>query len=312
MEIVALCACITGKYDSAIAVCNVSIRIGGGNLVALLALCAERIAYVCGIGIRSDGNFSSCLNHKGENALNTAVGSVVIEFRLVCRSSNSLIVLYCLKACSGGEIKTKTLGNCGIGVRILKGYGNGSSLAAVGEDYIVAAFYILVYCGGVYCIIGKSNNRVVGVVSLYHCVGEIKLITENVVDIHTRNLDLGKSRSLGSLFTGIDNNGIDVKVACGKDDDLGLFSIVLSEHICAGGAYTVKGEVIVLRIGLNGNGCTCCNGELNESACLHIKSVRVGVPSNLAVLCADNKAVPLKGRACCNSSSGIKGVAGSC
>ena len=209
---------------------------------------------------------------------------------------NSGIALNRLKSIYGGEVKNGILGKRGICVGILVGYLNGCSLAAVGEYYLILACCGVINCAGVNGIIGDGAYGIVGIVSLYFNAIKRDLVACCVVGIHTRNLDLGKSGSCGSLLIGIDDDGVEIAVTNRHYNNLGLLCEVLRKRSCCG-TNTVDGEVLIARECLYGYLAACGNGELNKCALLHIKSVGVLVPSNVAVLCADMEACPIKSSA---------------
>ena len=138
-----------------------------------------------------------------------------------------------------------------------------------------------------------------------------KLLAYGIINLHTRNVKLGNGCCLGSFLAGIDNDVIEIEVANRCYGNSGSLSEVTNEGVCRS-AYAVDGEEVVTGIGGYGYGRACGNVEGDESACLHVKSITVLVPSNVAILCTNVEACPIESAALCNSSSDVEGVGCTC
>ena len=105
----------------------------------------------------------------------------------------------------------------------------------------------------------------------------------------------------GSFFVRVDDDGVEVTVACGKKGNFRCLSVVLSEHVSACGANAVECELVVVWICFDNNCCTCRNVKLDKCARLHVEGVCVTVPCNVAVFRTDKKTIPLQ---CCTFTNG--------
>ena len=280
------------------------------NDIVALAFFVKLKGSVCSICIRNNSYNCTGLNLEGDSTLDLDLATVV---SYATGYGNSGVILNLFKTCGSCEIKNCVLCDFRTCVRILIGNLNGCALASVCECNKVFTCYCVINCACINCVIAgsESYNRIIRVVSLNCKTFVGKLVTNVVIYVHTAYLNLCKSRSCGSFFTGIDNNIVEIEVANGKNFYCCSLCEVNAESIC-GCTNAIDSEVVVSGIGCYRNKSSCCNVEGNERAGLHIESVCILVPSNVSVFSADVKAFPIECAALCNGSCCIEGVGCAC
>ena len=276
----------------AILFCNVNVhRVEGSEIC--FAFSADSIGNVLGIVVRINYDSCTCLNREGNCTLDLVFAAVKSEATF---HGNSLVVCNDSVVSLGLEGESSILYDlyCCIGILIVNS--NGCALAAVCEYYCVFAFCGSVNCACVDCAICccEVNDRAVGVDSLNYDAFVGKLFAKLVVRIHTFNLDLGECRSLGSFFIEINDDRVEIAVTYRHKCYYGFLCVVLGKDRGVGCANAVKCEVVIACVSCDCYERACRNCESDECAGLHIKSVCILVPSNVAVLCADVKTIPIK------------------
>ena len=293
----------TGVNDGAILICYVeSSSVKGCE--SRLACLTDGEGSVLGISVRINLDNGAGLYGEGDSTLNLNFAAVV-SYRAL--DSYSGIALYCRESVGSGEVKNGALGDLCRRVGILVGNGSREALAAPAEDYRVLACLSGVNCARINCKVGNDNEGIVGVVSLTDHAVERDLFAYLIVCVEALNLELYELCSLRSLLTGVNDDGEEVAVTGGKDNDLGILCEVSRESSRAR-AHAVNGEVLIVGICGNDDLSSCLNRELDVCAALHIERVSVLVPSDVAALRIEEEVCPLESLTLIYLSVGRKSV----
>ena len=285
---------VTYCGNSANAVCDYNVK------VICAGICGNR--YFC-LALVSEGDNSTCIYLSPAAAVVSKLTCGCIDGEVLICTGSLLDLCACFRKINSGRF-----GNC----RIANiAYGNISGKISVSEYYCVLAVLVNIYSRAINAVIGNENDRVVGIMKIYGNTVKGKFLAYGIINLHTRNVKLGNGCCLGSFLAGIDNDVIEIEVADRCYGNSGSLSEVTNEGV-GRSAYAIDGEVVVTGIGGYGYGSTCGNVEGDESACLHVKSITVLVPSNVAILCANVEACPIESAALCNSSSDVEGVGCTC